>query len=410
MKIMLVNTLYHPNMIGGAEKSVQLLAEKVASEGHTPVVVSTTKQKDYTDIVNGIKVYYLRFRNLYWGIESGNKPALSKGIWHAIDIYNPLMKHKFNEILAAESPQIIHTNNLTGFSIVPWLCAKEQAIPVIHTLRDYSLMCVKGTMFTGEDNCSGRCKTCSMYTDFKKSYSNKGLVQHLTGNSQFIVDLHKQEGYFRGISSSRIFNGAELRKLAPEPTSTDGRDDKRRLKFLYMGRIEATKGVNLLLEAFQSLPEADLLLAGNINDAQISAKKERGEYPSNITFLGFVKPHDVLPQADAVIVPSLWHEPLPRVSLEAYSYGKPVIGSNRGGIPESIQDGVTGYIFDPAKPNHLLEILVDLIRNPEKLTRLTGNLETFLKTYDINITAKEYIALYEHYARMKTLQESVGGV
>lgn len=77
MKILIFNTLYYPNIIGGAEKSVQLLAEMLVSRGHEPIIVSTFTD-DKIDKVNGIKVYYLHHRNLYWSINSKDKKALQK--------------------------------------------------------------------------------------------------------------------------------------------------------------------------------------------------------------------------------------------------------------------------------------------------------------------------------------------
>ena len=69
MKVMIFNTLYCPNQIGGAEKSVQLLAEGLLEKGLKPVIVTTGKE-NYVDYVNGIKVYYVKTINLYWAYNS----------------------------------------------------------------------------------------------------------------------------------------------------------------------------------------------------------------------------------------------------------------------------------------------------------------------------------------------------
>ncbi|MEW5925030.1 MAG: glycosyltransferase, partial [Candidatus Zixiibacteriota bacterium] len=65
MKILIVNSLYYPNITGGAERSVQLLAEGLHKTGMDVVVVSTADQ-DKTDVINEIKVYYINIPNLYW--------------------------------------------------------------------------------------------------------------------------------------------------------------------------------------------------------------------------------------------------------------------------------------------------------------------------------------------------------
>ena len=78
----------------------------------------------------------------------------------------------------------------------------------------------------------------------------------------------------------------------------------------------------------------------------------RGVYESNaIRFLGRVDdPGRVLAEIDALVVPSVWEEPLSRTIFEAYGAGVPVIVSNRGGNPEAVDVGATGFVVDPEQP------------------------------------------------------------
>ncbi|MBM7652544.1 glycosyltransferase family 4 protein [Neobacillus cucumis] len=388
MKILIFNTLYYPNIIGGAEKSVQLLAELLVKNGHEPVVVSTAKE-DGIDYINKVKVYYLNHRNLYWSIESKNKNPLQKALWHGIDIYNPRFVNKINDIILNEKPDVIHSNNLTGFSMVPWIVAKRNNIPVVHTLRDFSLMCSKATMFKGDQNCSGQCTECKVFTSYKKNLSSQGYVSYLVGNSNFMVNRHKELGYFQEVPSSRIFNGTNIIKY-----KQTNNDYSKRIKFFYMGRIDYTKGVKLLLDTFTRIQEADLYLAGKVYEQEINENIEKEKYPSNIKFLGYIDPNEILEEIDVLIAPSLWNEPLPRVILEGYSYGKPAIGTNRGGIPECILDGKTGYIFNPDEDESLKNIVKKIIENPDILNSLSSNIPNYLAKFDINKTVNSYIQTY----------------
>ena len=87
-KILIINSLYHPNDVGGAERSVRLLAEGLKKNGFRPVIVSTA-ETDSIDHVNGIKVYYLRISNLYWMRTARQQPSYKKPFWHLLDSYNP---------------------------------------------------------------------------------------------------------------------------------------------------------------------------------------------------------------------------------------------------------------------------------------------------------------------------------
>ncbi|NOY88989.1 MAG: glycosyltransferase family 4 protein [FCB group bacterium] len=145
MKILIFNSLYAPNVVGGAEKSTQLLAEGLKAKGWQPVIVSTADHEEIGK-VNGIK-YYLKTPNLYWICDAKKQPPYKKPVWHIIDAYNPFIKKSLKPIIEKEKPEIIHTNNLTGFSVAIWKAAQNNNIPVVHTTRDHYLLCPKTTMY-----------------------------------------------------------------------------------------------------------------------------------------------------------------------------------------------------------------------------------------------------------------------
>jgi len=67
-------------------------------------------------------------------------------------------------------------------------------------------------------------------------------------------------------------------------------------------------------------------------------------------------------QADVVVVPSVWQEPFGRVALEALMCGTPVVASNRGGLGEIVQDGITGFIVEP-KPKPIADAVVHVLQS-----------------------------------------------
>lgn len=66
---------------------------------------------------------------------------------------------------------------------------------------------------------------------------------------------------------------------------------------------------------------------------------------------------------DFTVVPSVWYENLPGVVYESLSYGIPVIASNIGGIPEMVEDGKNGLLFEPGNADELLQKLVQVSDN-----------------------------------------------
>ena len=87
MKICIVCTLYPPYILGGAEISTALLAQGLVRSGHE-VTVITTGQTDSKEIIEGVMVYRLKNKNIYWRYPQRDKPLAKKMLWHFFDIYN----------------------------------------------------------------------------------------------------------------------------------------------------------------------------------------------------------------------------------------------------------------------------------------------------------------------------------
>lgn len=154
----------------------------------------------------------------------------------------------------------------------------------------------------------------------------------------------------------------------PPPASTGLRSGPIRIAFI--GRHDRQKGLDVLLHAIRTdgLSHIHFDIVGN--SIVSGAGKDAGSAPDNVTFHGWLSRPEamaVLSAADAMVMPSRW-DAAPIVAIEAMRAGVPVIGSNRGAIPEIVQDGVGGYIFDLDDPAGLTRLLQRLTR--EDLVRL----------------------------------------
>jgi glycosyltransferase involved in cell wall biosynthesis len=184
----------------------------------------------------------------------------------------------------------------------------------------------------------------------------------VVGVSEGILQIYRATGLQLGQQSAVIYNlppvhnevdaklitaVQEIYKIANTPT------------VLYAGKFSLGKGTQILVQAAdqvsQQMPSAQFLFAGH-GDIQLS-----GEHTRHIGRL----PHDHLQAlyhlADVVVIPSVWPEPLSRVGLEAMAAGKPLIGTNVGGTPEQIEDGVTGLLVPRKEPAILAEAIIKLL-------------------------------------------------
>lgn len=185
---------------------------------------------------------------------------------------------------------------------------------------------------------------------------------------------------------------------------TEGKVDQRRvnkfskeqLNLLFVGRFDRPKGLDYLLENFPKCKRKDMhlyVIGDNVVDAQTPVKKKNTE---QITFLGWI-PHEELRSyyqaCDAVILPSRW-EAFGLVVIEAMKYAKPIIVSNRGALPELIENGQNGMIFNFDKPETLIAILDDL--NKDDLVKMGKHAERlFIEKYEVKRMVKETIQLYK---------------
>lgn len=182
-----------------------------------------------------------------------------------------------------------------------------------------------------------------------------------------------------------IHNGCDPDTFYPAALD-ERRDPNMPLRVLFVGRIVHDKGPDLVVEAVKQLREQgraiQLTVAGSIwwnNDPAAAAdpyfaKLTADMKAASVRHLGHVvrgEMPELYRQHDVVVIASRWQEPCAQVQLEAMASGCAVIATNRGGIPEVIDDA--GLLFEPDEPNALRCALEQLLEHPEQLQKLKIN-------------------------------------
>ncbi|HEY4366347.1 MAG TPA: glycosyltransferase family 4 protein [Steroidobacteraceae bacterium] len=361
MKVVFICTLYAPNEIGGAERAMRIVAEALVARGHQAVVISLDPEGKRSQArINGVVVHYVPLANIYWPHASAaRRPAWKRAIWHLLDAYNPMMGARVRQILAAERPDVVETNNLQGLSVSAWRAAQQLGIPVVQVVHDYYLGCPNSTMTRRGHNCASQCTGCRVYALPRRRLSV--IPRVVSSVSRRTLERLESCGMFADVPTKIVaptaFDVRHAQPLRPDkPPGTA-------LTIGFMGRLEQIKGIEVLLSAMRDVPRSSitLLVAGAGDPAYVADVVARFEQ-TNIHFLGFVAPEAFFRRIDALVVPSIWEEPLGRVIFEGFSYGVPAIVSRRGGMPEIVEDGVTGFIVEPGKPTVLADLLNDLVR------------------------------------------------
>ena len=389
MKIAIVNTLYAPNQIGGAEKSVQALAENFVLAGNKVILICLGKESA-SYLLNGVVVKVLKIENDYWPFELGNKKAYQKFLWHLKDASNKKYENAISEFLFDFSASILFSNNLTGFSTKVWRVAQKLNIKIVHTLRDYYLQCPSTTKFKNNLNCDKPCLNCMLLSLPKKKDTNR--VDYVIGISKFILSDHIKNGYFKNVPNKVIYNGFDI-------TSHQISEAKNTITFGYIGQINKSKGIELLLESFSKINTYPwkLLIAGAIDDVYLNYLKTINS-SAQIEFLGHTKSNLFFKKIDVLIVPSLWNEPFGRVVLESIINRKPVIGSNKGGISELLSNN-KNYLFSPTE-KELTMLLKKIILDAAYLNNFLFD-ERFIENFKIEKTVNQYLAVFNEVLNNK---------
>jgi glycosyltransferase involved in cell wall biosynthesis len=301
--------------------------------------------------VDGVTVWRAGHGNVGWNFGAERLPLWKRTLWHLADVYNPLMMKTVRHVVDMERPDIVCIHNLTGWTASIWSELHRMGIPIVQVLHDQYLLCIRSNMFDAGHTCQRQCIKCKMMRLFHPRLSRQ--VSAVVGVSGFILDKLLRNGYFANVPIREVIRNA--RHIPNHGVFGDnaGREAGR-VDFGYIGSLLSIKGIELLLETFARDAHQDwfLTVAGTGKREYDDSLRRRYAHP-RIDFMGRVSPEKFFRKVDVTVVPSLVEDTLPGVVLESLCFGLPVIGSQRGGIPEMVREGVTGVLFDPEEPEGL---------------------------------------------------------
>ena len=389
LRILYLNTLYAPHIGGGAEITLKSLVETMATRGHEVCVLTTGPGlATQVDRVDGIQVVRVGVRNLYWHFERASIPLWKRAAWHFLDIYNPGMARAVMQVVAEFKPDVVSCHNLAGFSASVWNALAAAGVPFIQVLHDYYNLCPTSNMFRHGRSCARPCTGCRMLRIPHARLSDR--VSAVVGISRFILARHLDNKRFSGVGiqavipNARRGNFAASRAIAPEG----------KLRFGFIGTLAPAKGVELLLDAYASLAPGGHSLHVAGRGEHDYERHLRAQASAEVVFLGSVAAADFFPAIDVLVVPSLWQEPLGMVIVEAFMHGVPVLASRVGGIPELVEEGINGWLFDPACPSELSARMQGLLAQATQLRSCAdGALASACAYTDVDSWACRYESL-----------------
>jgi glycosyltransferase involved in cell wall biosynthesis len=414
MKILIITHGFPPTDLGGTELYSYNLAKSLTDSGmEVSIFTRLTKSLFGKDIYDkGYAFENVEGLKVFRAINSSNNLR---------EFLNPYISKTFKKIIIKEKPDLVHFQHLVFLSADLPKIALSYNIPSIITLHDYWFFCPRVQLLNKENEiCEGpldgvNCAFCfdipffstyrlenklkklipSRFKMLAKRIKQDGDIKRKTYISK-VIEFHFRLDFLRKqlnllnyrISPSRYlirryekegFNDISYlpHGFSPVPKVDLKLSDKLRIG--YMGNINYPKGLSVVVDELYTLlleGSVKLIIYGQPYDLQYfnnKIKKRMRQLPSDIVeFRGgykntFEELWKIFSSFDVLVFPSVWEENSPIVVREALLAGKPVIASHLGGVPEIVQDGVNGFLFDPFKSGSLFEKVKRLLEEPELL-------------------------------------------
>ena len=393
MKLCFITDMYEPYNVGGAENYVKKVATKLKNDNEI-IIISTSKgfhPKISLDTKNKYKIYRFQPINFYAGYDAIRTSEYVRPIRYLINLWNPHPYLIIKDILRKENVDIVHTHNLRMgcLSTSTFTAIKSLKIPHIHTLHDYQLLSPWSALLK-DDKIIENFK----FLDRRIMDINRYLTRSITtvtAPSKFVLNMHLEYGFFKDAKHVVLPLGIELNNVEKIEKGYET------INILYVGRLVKSKGVQILINAFKQFKYKNIKLhiVGQGHDAgkfkKIAASNNR------IKFYGFVSDDELVQlyqKVNILVVPSIWYDNSPLVIYESFKHGTPVIGSRIGGIPELVEDGYNGVLFETGNVNELKNKLEYLIENPSELKRLGKGAFESVKKYDMDEHVRKLEKLY----------------
>lgn len=400
MRILIVNKFLYPN--GGSETYIFKLGEQLEKNGN---MVQYFGMEDKRNIVGNAAGCYTKNMDFHTG-------KLARLLYPFKIIYSQEARKLIRKVLDDFNPDVVHLNNF-NFQITPSIIyeinnyrkKKGRKVKIVFTAHDYQFICPNHMLY-----CPKTEKNCEKCIDGDYFYCVEGGCIH---NSKAKSILGAFEGYlYKWLRTYRYIDVV----ICPSMFIKEKMDHNKELKgktivlynfaavdgltgnnlnnrlqkedyMIYFGRYTKEKGIEALIKVCSKMPDIRFVFAGR---GSLEEKINQVENIENRGFITGEKLEALIQRAALSIYPSEWYENCPFSVMESIQYGTPVLGADIGGIPELIDEGITGELFESGN-----EMVLE-----EKIKSLWKNKNT-LKKYQENCLEKKFLSV-EEYCRILT--------
>lgn len=377
MKILFINKFLHPN--GGSETYIFKLGDYLKSIGHE--VEYFGMEHEGRCVGNSVNAYTSDM-----DFHGGSK--LAKLTYPLKTIYSTEARQKLRLVLDSFQPDVCHLNNF-NYQLTPSILleihkwqGEGPRCRVVFTAHDYQLVCPNHMLnqpATGE-NCE-KCFGGHFLNCTKGRCIHGSLAKSAVGTAESY--FWKWNGAYKYIDTMICCSEFLKTKLDSNPLfaqktvalhnfvdEVDRTGTQKQEYVLYFGRFSKEKGIGTLLKVCRELPEVQFIFAGT---GPLEGELTGIPNIRNVGFQSGKVLENLIRQARFSVYPSEWYENCPFSVMESQLYGTPVVGARIGGIPELIEEGVTGELFTSGNAGELKEKIQKLWQDKALSARYAEN-------------------------------------
>lgn len=358
----------YPN--GGSETYIFKLGEYFQSQGHE--VQYFGMEHEGRIVGNRVNAYTSDM-----DFHSGSK--LSKITYPIKTIYSSEARRKIRLVLEDFQPDVCHLNNFNYqltpsiiLEIVKWRKQNNRNCKIVFTAHDYQLVCPNH--MCNNPNTHKNCEKClgGHFINCTKGRCIHGsLAKSLIGSAE--AYFWRLNGVYKYIDKIICCSNFMKSKMDTNPIFADKtvtmhnfvdnvewKETEKKDYVLYFGRYSEEKGIGTLIEVCKQLPDIQFVFAGSgpLEDKLLGIPNIK-----NVGFQSGEALEKLIREARFTVYPSEWYENCPFSVMESQMYGTPVLGANIGGIPELIQVGKTGDLFESGNTKEISIKISELFYN-----------------------------------------------
>lgn len=374
---------------GGAEKIVRLTRDALRSRGHEVLVVSTDfklgDRKPFADVVVPQR-------------PKGGAGSLFSRFWYKPGYLG--LRAAINDF----KPDVIHLHTIGEFGAAAlWATAEVPTALTVHGPEPYTRRLLPwmlpGSYYRGSSYRLRDLKPIGLIYYLYLLLLQRPLYRR--GFRYVNIFIAPSKYLARALAAdagtipvNQVYNGMEFRQVPPF---------RRTRNILFVGRLEAVKGVDTLLRAVSLLAAQvdgiSVTIAGDGEDRlRLERMSSELRVDGTVQFRGWLTPEEVTTcyaEAEIVVIPSVWPETLASVGIEALAAGRPVVGSDVGGIPEVVVDGVTGRLVRSRDARMLADALVDILTSAETSERMSASAIQNVSKFELTAFVDRIESIYE---------------